>query len=499
MADKEKTPQNGAQTAKAPADSHRTGITFHDRPMYIDDDDRVYYIDDDGNREYKIKLADVLSDEQRASFEAASKKALSAIADTERIREAINKATGKIFTPEIKEMLREIRDTYKPFFDLLDEIDQLRPYISAELKKPEYNGKSLDDLLDEYTPREMMDLPEDSLLLKAIEAAKDAAIKDGILPQIRYNVGTELQASTDKLSNVFFSIAAPKSKNYISGQREMLNIPREEMIPLKYEHDGAAKQITLFYDFFPNESQLKKLGLDSKFDSYDYLISTVLDNLLLEDNDTVSLTKVWHELGNAKSPNSSQLTELYKRIARGATTIVTIDDEQVQKAWGNDTDGTYNEIISPLMPVQIHGEKFIANGNVAKAQLRINGLSPFFVLSQNIGHYSTWKKEILQLYTGRKTTRYYSVFHFLMAQIGWMRNPNSKRSNKITYESLYNYTGDASTRSRQLTRDMMYRLLDEVFIPAGYIKSYKEDNSGKPGVKLNYTKNAAALLPADKK
>ena len=87
----------------------------------------------------------------------------------------------------------------------------------------------------------------------------------------------------------------------------------------------------------------------------------------------------------------------------------------------------------------------------------------------------------------------------MITQIGWLRNPNSKRSNKITYSSVYEYCGDSTTRSKQLTRDMIYRLLDEIFKPAGYITSYKEDNKGEPGVILTYTANTAALPGKGKK
>ena len=272
--------------------------------------------------------------------------------------------------------------------------------------------------------------------------------------------------------------------------------PRSTMTELSYERKGAKEEISLYYDYFTNESELKKRGITNKFDSYDFFISAVSDNLLLEGNNVVSLTKFWHELGNDTSPSTAQLTELYKRLVKGATTIVTIDDSNVQKAWGN---SKYGEIISPLIPVTIKGERFIANGNVATATIFINNLSPFFALSKSLGHYTTWKKDVLRLYTGRKTPRYYAVLQYLMTQIGWLRNSNSTRSNKITYQDLCEYTNDTSTRGQQLTRDMAYRLLDEVFIPVGYIKSYKEDASGELGIKVAYSPNTAALPTPKKK
>lgn len=402
-------------------------------------------------------------------------------------------ADVKASIKEITAPLRneETRRRIRAVIDLLDELQALEPYLRAELDKEEYNGLQLDALLDESTPGELLQLLEDqdSDFYKAMQAARAAWAADHggqeyKLPQIRYNKSDNLQTSTDKLTNVFFSLAAPKGKAVGNGQREM--------IPLKYEHGDKSKEITLFYDYAFNDDIMKKLGLSLSFDSYDFFVAAVCDNLLLQGNNVVSLTKIWHEM-NEGNPNSKHLNELYESLVKGATTTIYMDDREVREAWGLDTGPTYQEIISPVMPLQIKGEKFKANGNVANAQIVINSLSPFFALSQSIGHYSTWKKEVLTMYPGKRTKRYYSVLHYLMIQIGWLRNPSSNRTNKITYKALYSYVGDKTTRSKQLTRDMAYRLLEEVFKPAGYITSYKEDSKGEPGIIVKCTKNVAAL------
>lgn len=413
--------------------------------------------------------------------------------------------TGPNYKPELAEAFQNARSILADSIgdvqqaaDFIAELEELEPFIQTELAK-DPDGAKLSNFMDTYTARELLDMAEDpdNAFAKALAAARENVNQQSHnLLQVKYKPGVELKASTDKLSNIFYSVTAPAGKE-LNGQRGLLTMPeRDSMNELSYERHGASKEISLFYDFFTNESRLRKIGINNKFDSYDFFISAIADNLFLDGNNAVSLTKFWHELGNTTSPSTAQLTELYKRLVRGATTIVTIDDFDVQKAWGNNK---YSEIISPLMPLQIKGERFIANGNVASATIIINNLSPFFVLSQSLGHYSTWKRDILKLYTGRKTPRYYAVFQYLMIQIGWLRNPTSARSNKITYKDLYEYTGDTSTRSKQLTRDMMYRLFDEVFIPAKYIKSYKEDTTGEPGVIINCTKNPLALPKTTKK
>ena len=107
--------------------------------------------------------------------------------------------------------------------------------------------------------------------------------------------------------------------------------------------------------------------------------------------------------------------------------------------------------------------------------VKINSFSPFFLVAQPLGHFGAWNKDILRLYGGRRTKRYYAVMHYLIREIGWMLNDKSKRNNKLALQSLYSYAGDKTARAKQLTKKMAYRLLDEVFIPTDYIKSYKED------------------------
>ena len=286
------------------------------------------------------------------------------------------------------------------------------------------------------------------------------------LPAIHYINSTEFRTVTDKLANVFFSLNAPITEMDINGQYTM--------IPLKYEGRESRKEITLMYAPVFDETVLTTLGLEKKFDAYDFFVMSTLDNLKHEGNETVSLTKIWHEMGNTGSPKTGQLTELYKSIKKGISTTVIINNKEVLEAWGQDVS-RYKEIVSPAMPVQMGTEKFTANGNVTAGMVKINGYSPFFIVAQPLGHYTAWDKEILQLYTGRRTNRYYSVLRYLMKEIGWMRNPKGKRSNKLTFEDMYEFTGDKTARAKQLTKTMTYRLLDEIFIKSRYIDEYRED------------------------
>lgn len=382
---------------------------------------------------------------------------------------------------KVRATLAEIAAAAPAILEFADELTALEPYLTEELKKPEYDGKSIDDLFVEAEIDDDGRPAAGSLFAQALEAARTAASKEKQLPQIKYNTSTELKTVTDKFANVFLSLSAPRPKGEINGQRQFTW--------LSYEKQGAKKEISLGYDYNFNYAYLSRFGIQDRFDDQSFFVAAVIDNLLDEGNDIVSLTKIWHESGNAGSPNSRALTELLNILRLGMSTIITADVSEVAEAWAIELPNqTKKQLETPVIPVQFINEQYIANGNTASAVVKITGHTPFFLIGHAINHYTTWNKDILRLYKGKRTKRYFTVLRFLITQIGWMRNSHSKRSNKILYSSLYEYNGDKTTRAQQLSRDMMYRLLDDVFIPLEYVTAYKEDATGEPGVMLTYKK-----------
>lgn len=115
-----------------------------------------------------IEMAD--GDEKIA--ETARKALAKATAATENIRAAVKEIRDNVLTGDTIKQWRDILERARPVIDALDELQELTPYIEAELKKPEYNGVTLDELLNDIAPADLLDLPEDSTLFKAMQAAR---------------------------------------------------------------------------------------------------------------------------------------------------------------------------------------------------------------------------------------------------------------------------------------------------------------------------------------
>lgn len=393
-------------------------------------------------------------------------------------------------TRVIAEGLQYIIDNEENITKIIDELEELQPYIDKELQDPKYGGITFDDLMGKYTLGDVLDLPDGDPLADVIRRARAKKLEWEALHKVNYSKATTIEASSDKLPVTFFDVLAPKPTGNIPGQIGMGVIPSfepptvDEMNAIAY-NNGSKKDITLFYDYSFKADILEMLGLLPQFDDEDFFIITILDNLRLNGNNEVSINKLFSEV-YGREPNARDKAKFFGRLVRGATTTIIINDIQVLNAWNVDTD-TFSETISQVFPIQITNERFRSNGVIAKQTVNINSLSPFMILSKKITHVTTWDKEVLTNYKGRRTPRYFAVLRYLMQQIRWMRAPNSDRSNKITYSDLYEKTKAHSRKEKEATKKMFFRILDEVFIELDYIKSYKEDKRGEPGVSIRYT------------
>lgn len=426
-------------------------------------------------------------------------------------------AAGKQFADTVTEVHREtLKEIVQPIFDMLQNEDfqnllkdaearekVLMPYIESVLQDPKskhkYKGITAAQVLENLDIMGRVINPEEltaEILKRAGQRkrAADAREKqtqqqaaaqglDILSPEkIKYYHGDKLQTTSTKLANEFFSIAPPITE--IDGQLTLNTIYTTK--------GGEDIAVMSYYNF--NEKELNANGITSReFTDFDYFVAMTCNNLFMEGNKIVSLTKIWHEMGNPKNPNPQQLQALRKSLIKGMTTIITISNIEVLKAWKIDIDsGTYKNIKSPVMPIMLKEEKSRANGNIIVETVYIYALSPFIVVAEPLNQITTWDKAILRLYPGSRSGRYWRVMRYLMREIAWIRN-DSSRAPKITIDHLCASVGDKTRADKQRTLTLTYELLEKVFKPLDYISSYRTDNKDG-GIILKYNKDRKPRL-----
>jgi len=404
--------------------------------------------------------------------------------DTEKIQKAFTLPIAGIIQGDL---IREITETM--LAAAIEDYKSLEPFILEELNKAGKDAEALATIYRESIDENGEIRPESPFfeILQRARAERDKE-EPRQLPTVQYKGGQKLKVSTDKLTTTFFGIGAPTKKNLAKGLMKgqiTFEQLRNAGNAVKYERDGDA-ELSLFYDFLPDEKTLKKYGIPEDFTDFDFFVMTIIDNLHAEGNDIVTVSKVCKEIG-LKDAGGPQVKKVMLSLMKGLSTTVTINITDLKREWGINISGEKESlIISPAIPVMIDADQYNVNGKFSDGCIKITEFSPFYRISAAIkgGRFSTWPKEILQLYQGRRTDRYYSVMRYLLREIGWLKAPHSTRNNKLTYSDLYENTGDRTTRAKQLTEDMLHTLLDDVFIPAGVISEYKAEKRGEPGVIL---------------
>lgn len=395
---------------------------------------------------------------------------------------------------QLRETLQTINLAAPAVLNLIDETEELKPYLDEELKKDEYAGRSIETLFDEAEKDDDGIPAESSLFSQAIRAAREArdaatAKEEHPLPSVRYNQSTNIQLNIDKLSLILFD-----GRTVPSYQRRKDEIPGQLSfvpVPVSYERDGNDEITLIIKDLSFDNDTLSKSGLPGITDYEDLFYLAFIGNAFMNGNTLVSATKLYRDYFGT-DPNSDQLSDFTDRLERLATTTTRINDRAVMQAWGkNDPQAKYREIVGSLAPIVVGSERFVANGKVSDTTIKIYDFPQVLRIGLEIGQFTTVPKTLLMVRdkNGRfvkRTGRFYRVLYYAIRRIAQIKNGTSV--NKILYETFYSETGETTARDKQLALKTFFVILDH-FKKEGWITGYKEEvtkSTGKAGVRFTW-------------
>ena len=381
--------------------------------------------------------------------------------------------------------------------------DALRPYILKELKALTNNaayGISIENVLALYsqcegsTARIDEEIQADNIaapvLKRAINAKKkaekqaraeearkaqrkEAGKKAGSIPgAIHYAARKdEIQMLTTSAARELFdptpAFDKDESGNYIITPDNDGN----KWLTGRIDYSAKGKpNAFVTVAFSPNYLDLDIFG-------YDFFLMSLLDHLLLEGNYEVTLTHILKRLGI--SPSSSELEKLYKHLILGSRISTIFDNRDLAEKW-NVEDPEYTRITRQLYNIAIEESRRKIDGNIARLTVKIFALSPFYSVAAPHNQFSNWNDNLLQLYSGKRTPKYWRLMRYLIREIGYMRS--GRRSNTILdIKKIYQYVGDANGHDYKSTRDTVDKILKECFGGCNYIDYKKTTTDAKTG------------------
>ena len=274
--------------------------------------------------EYTREIIEIVREAIRPAVEGARQVA-------EQIQEVVNataeprRVLGEVFKQwnDLREAMAQFMESNPAFLLYSEATGELSPYIEAELKKPEYGGKTLEDIWNEAGEQYDDGIFDDNSplmqLVNAARAARDAEQADKeepapatALPSVKYTPAQtqQIQLNIDKLMRQMFNprtadkaargavdlyIRDPAAGDYKPKRGE---IPGQlSFFPVSYEKAGK-EEITLYYALDYDEEMLKKLGLTGETTAEDYLIKNNPE-IKLQKYDTYANAKNALENGNA--------------------------------------------------------------------------------------------------------------------------------------------------------------------------------------------------------
>lgn len=412
------------------------------------------------------------------------------------------KAFFELFdNPEAKEVLKDAEERERV----------LTPYIEKVLADPKnkekYKGITAKEVLDNLDvlgrvvdPGEVTAeiLKKANKIKRASDARAvqtDAANNTKNRPHgrpIHYNRSSkETKLTTTKLTNSFFDPMPDMQQ--LDGQMSLI---------LPYTPRGGEDCAILTATFSMNEQQLEDLGIDpneAQLDyGYDFFIMSALDQLYYEGNEDITLSKLCKQMGI--TPSQKEMEKLTRSLFIGSSIKTRVNNKEVLEAWNINTE-EWTEVIGDIMPITIERKYRRIDGNLSKMQIHIGGFSPFWKVSQPLGHLSSWDNALFSLYTGKRTPKYWRLMRYLTKEIAWMRNDKgSDRAPVLKLESIYAFVGDTTRQQKRVTKQTTYQILKECFAPLHYIDGSKTKEDPKTGnieIKPNTNEQRQKLLKAE--
>lgn len=308
-----------------------------------------------------LKIADLLPEKTRAALQEGAVKIKAVV--TDELRESLE---------ALRDSAEEMRRNMAQLQQLLDEIDALEPYLQDELKKPEYNGATIKDLLKDVELDGI--IPPGSMIEKALQAARAARKKDPAKANITRT--DSIDFPLDKVNNRVWRLL----EDGTNGQ-------------LKYSFDvakrGTDDSAAVYYaiDF----ENLKDVHITKRLQPFDKRAYTSIAALFNAGNDVITLTQIYYHMGYTGRPSAKHLEKIRQCVVKMLGAQIVIDNSIEAENYNYQTI----KYRGALLPVEM-GEVYNINGSLTNAAIHLLREPPLISFARERGQITTVKLKLLQ-------------------------------------------------------------------------------------------------------
>lgn len=349
---------------------------------------------------------------------------------------------------------QEMRQKLEEVLELADETEELSPYLEEELKKPEYEGKTIDELLHVAERDEDSTPIEESLYVRALAAARAARDAAKQRPErVTIKRADKVDYPLDKLNSYIWGLLEKDTRGQIAFNMAGDKDKRKGLeLPTYY---------AIKFDDLTDDVKITKRLLP--FDKLAYIATGALYNA---GNSIITPSQIYYAMGYTGRPGTKDLEKINTSLTKMRAAEIYIDNEQEAAKYKYDLfqyDGS-------LLPMErITG---IINGQVTDAAIHVFREPPLLTFARQRKQITTINVKLLQAPIS-KTDANLQIQDYLIERISEAKNKKGKtHSCNIKFETLYNRTNITERKQQQRTPDKVRKYLSH-FKEEGYITNFK--------------------------
>ena len=321
-----------------------------------------------------------------------------------------------------RQMLEEIAATAPALLDLMQEVSELTPYLEAEIQKPEYEGKTLDDLLSEADPADTGEPADDSLFMQALAAARAARDADAAKEEIP-------RAAITRAQSVEYPLDKPNSKIW-----NLLEKDTKGQVAFNMAKHGSRQTFLAYYAIdFDALSNDGRITLTKRLLPFDKLVYIAVSALFNAGNNVITLSQIYYTMGYTGRPGLKDLTRINEAITKMTTARIFFDNEQEAEKYKYPRF-KYDGSLLPLERGTV-----IVNGKLADAAIKIYREPPLITFAKQRQQITTIDAKLLRAPIS-KTDANLQIQDYLLERISKAKNGKG-RSCRILFRTLYERTG----------------------------------------------------------
>ena len=321
-----------------------------------------------------------------------------------------------------RQMLEEIEATTSAMLGWIQEREELLPYLEEELKKPQYGGKTLDDLLSEADPADTGEPADDSLFMQALAAARAARDADAAKEEIP-------RAAITRAQSVEYPLDKPNSKIW-----NLLEKDTQGQVAFNMAKHGSRQTFLAYYAIdFDALSNDGRITLTKRLLPFDKLVYIAVSALFNAGNNVITLSQIYYTMGYTGRPGLKDLTRINEAITKMTTARIFFDNEQEAEKYKYPRF-KYDGSLLPLERGTV-----IVNGKLADAAIKIYREPPLITFAKQRQQITTIDAKLLRAPIS-KTDANLQIQDYLLERISKAKNGKG-RSCRILFRTLYERTG----------------------------------------------------------